>query len=181
MRSPRHLLAGAACLAVAAASLAGCGSSESSSSSEGSSTTRAAATSTTAATSTSAAGTDAFCTEAVADYNAALETITSTSEPPTPAAFKVMVEAAQRSNQQLADEAPEEITADVDLVVRTTAAFYQALADAGYDVTQMSSDAVTKAQDAMAAPDVADATARIKTYVKDTCGVDLTVPGSGTS
>ena len=87
----------------------------------------------------------------------------------------------RRSAEQLADQAPDEIEADVHLVVDATDGYYQALADIGYDVGQMSSEAVTKAQSAVEAPEVAAAAARITTYVKDTCGVDLTVPGSGAS
>lgn len=181
MKSARHLLVSTACLLIATVSLAGCGSSSSSDSGSSDSpatTTGAAAASTTAAPT---AGSDAFCTTAVVEYNAALKTITSTSEPPTPEAFKVMIEEAARTNQQLADQAPDEIEADVQRVVDATDGYYQALADIGYDVGQMSSEAVTKAQSAVEAPEVAAAAARITTYVKDTCGVDLTVPGSGAS
>lgn len=179
MQPARHLLVSTACLVIATVSLAACaGSSDSSSSGSPATTTGAAAASTTAAP---AAASDAFCTTAVVEYNAALKTITSTSEPPTPEAFKVMIEEAARTNQQLADQAPDEINADVQEVVDATDGYYQALADVGYDVGQMTSDTVTKAQRAVEAPAVAAAAARVTTYVKDTCGVDLTVPGSGAS
>ena len=43
------------------------------------------------------------------------------------------------------------------------------------------SPTIAAAQEAMAAPDVAAATTRIKACVQDTCGVERTVPGSGAS
>ena len=179
MNARHRTMTRGALLLLAALALPACGTSGSEGSSSGPETT--AATVATTATTAPEPGGGAFCATAVVEYNAAIEAIASTETAPSPAEFETMIEAARRSNQQLAAQAPSEIKADVQLVVDTTAAFYQAIADIGYDASMMSSETVTKAQEAMAAPDVAAATARVKTYVKDTCGVDLTVPGSGNS
>ncbi len=180
----RTLLAAASLAAITL--LAACGD-DSSSDSAGADTTAAAAettaesTDTTEGTDTTAAsngGTGNF-TEYCAliqqymDESDSMSVIIDMSDP-DPAAAEAALADMQSMLQNLADEAPDEIAADVELVNQATAAMAEVFAIVDYDVTKVQSnpEALAKIQELSTNTEYDDAANRLDAWGVEQCGFE---------
>jgi len=121
------------------------------------------------ATPVKATGGGKFCTELASAMNSSAASAEQTGTDP-----KTQILAARAATNKIVGDAPGAIKSDVLLLVKASNAMYDALAKVDYDYSKL-----TAADTAdLSAPDVAAAEQRLQTYVKGTCGIDLTGGGA---
>ena len=84
-----------------------------------------------------------------------------------PAKLKTVTQDAEAAIKEAVEVAPSEIKRDVQLVATASTAFFQQLAKVDYDITRLSSDAVSGLQK----PEVQTATERLGAYTQNVCGI----------
>ena len=116
-----------------------------------------------------ATGGGKFCTELAAAMNSSAASAATAGTDP-----KAQILAARAATNKIVGDAPGAIKSDVQLLVKASNAMYDALAKVDYDFSKL-----TPADTAdLSAPDVAAAEQRLQSYVKGTCGIDLTGGGA---
>ncbi len=152
-----------ATLALLTLLLAGCGGdSDEAEPSQGTQTTTAGATPGSVDTNFSGKDSERFCNLA-RGYSDKLGELGTTD----PTKLKTVAQDAEAAIKEAVAVAPSEIKRDVQLVAVASTAFFQELAKVDYDITKLSSDAVSGLQK----PEVQTATERLGAYTQKVCGI----------
>lgn len=172
MRHPRHpSIAGPVLVAAALIVLAACGGSSSKKAATGDATTTAnGAGSTIKATK----GGD-FCKQIAATYNDSLAF--SQAGTRSPDDLRRLVEKALKDGQNIIDDAPTEVKADLQIIEDTVKRYADALAKVNYDATRLGPEAATVLA-TFNTPQFQQAATHSQQYSKDHCGIDVNT-GSG--
>ena len=160
-------------LAAAGALLAACGSSSKSASTGTTSSTSPSTTPSAAASTKSGSGSvstnlggGSFCDKARKAETDAASAASKLSDGPD--AFKQLEENAQSELSQLVKEAPSQIKGPVTTLVNAEDQFFNPLKAANYDVTKVSTTALSSFQ----SPQVTQAIGQIDSYLQGTCGIN---------
>lgn len=127
--------------------------------------------------STDAAG-GPFCDRARAQLAGGLEMtsplmqsiLTGLMNPSTAAQAREDIRAYIDDSAALAEDAPEEVRASMQVTLRATESILAALEAANYDLKKVDMSAITAI---LSDPEFAEATKSLETYFKDRCGFDL--------
>ncbi len=173
--NPRTYKSAPGVLALAVvASLYGCSSSSKLSAESGATAATSAANASGATASTvKATGGGTFCTKVANSINNGVSRAAALAQSGSgPAALKALYTQTRQEEQDAANSAPSAIKGDLQTIFGVSNSFFDALAAANYDFTKVDPSALAK----LNTPALQAATQNVTTYVKDHCGIDLSVP-----